>query len=113
MTKKRKRMFRKCLHRTQKKSPSLAYHTHTVGTEEVFSVKDYSRKARLGVLELNNIVLSVLWLRERKQQDKSCLESALSLGLKVLSSVWYLLLIKQHIVHCRYYFESLFIFLEN
>lgn len=59
-------------------------------------MEDYGTRAGWGVLELNNIVFSVLQLRERKQQDKSCLGSTLSLGLKSLSSVWYLLLRKQY-----------------
>lgn len=93
---------------------SVSYRTlHTVGTEEVCVVKDYGTRERLGILEQNNIVLPVLWLRKSKQQDKSCFGSALSLGLKVLSSVCYLLLMKQYIVRCRCYFESLFIFFEN
>lgn len=51
----------------------------------------------LGVLEQSNIVLSVLWLRESKQQDKSCFGSALSLGLKVLSC---LVFIAHETIYC-------------
>lgn len=58
-------------------------------------------------------MLSVCLLIERKHQNESCFQIALSLRLKVLSSAWYLLLMKQYIVLCKCYFESLFIFLEN
>lgn len=39
---------------------------HTVGIQEVY-VSDYGTRAGLGVLELSNIIFSVLLLRERKQ----------------------------------------------
>lgn len=65
MTKERERKFRKCLHGRQKKSPPLAYHIHTVGTQEVFPVKHYSTRARFGVLEL--ITVCFLSLVEKKE----------------------------------------------
>lgn len=93
---------------------SISYRTsHTVGPKEVSVVKDCGTGAGVGILEQNNIMLSVLWLRERKQQDKSYFGSALSLGLRVVSSICYLLLMKQYIVRHRCYFESVFIFFEN
>ena len=74
---------------------SISHRTlHTVDIQEVYVVEDYGTRPGWGVLELSNIVFSVLWLRERKQQDNSCFGSMLSLGLKGLSSVWYLLLRK-------------------
>lgn len=80
---------------------------------KIFPLIDYGERIGLCIPALNNIVLSVLWLIERKQQNKSCFRIALSLRLKVLSSAWYLLLMKQYIVLCKCYFESLFIFFEN
>lgn len=61
-------------------------------------MEDYGTRAGWGVLELNNIVFSVLQLRERKQQDKSCLGSTLSLGLKSLSSC--LVFVAQEAILC-------------
>lgn len=46
-------------------SPPLAYHIHTVGTQEVFPVKDYSTRARFGVLEL----ITVCFLSLVKQKE--------------------------------------------